>query len=911
MFKPNQNLGISGKAVLKYTLLPQISPRLKEIIGSGFANLSFFMVLVYQAVKLLPNDHPYLKSGARGTYSIRDVLGEASKNLQFNMKHIDQVIIYFALILGIILLGIQFFLLLISFLINPAMAGPAMPTGYGQFFTTAAPSEDIAFRLLDSVFGIPSLFGSKEVTENAFHTALHGLFQFYSIGLLVIAAILVIYMIFAVLAETAQTGTPFGKRYNHTWAPIRLVVAIGLLVPISYGLNSGQWITLYAAKMGSGFATNGWNKFNEVLGADNPLSNDSLIATPNMPDLKDISAFMMMAHACKAAYQEKNYMVGTEDVGDEIKAYLIDRDDPDSSQLMTGDIIAALKYTNNKDIFIRFGHKNNIYTNFAGNIFPYCGDIKVINTEKPERIAGGRAGAAGRPGSQLVLTPTGILAGSYYVLVNQMWGTQSQVSTPIGNVNINVPQGAAFTQMAVDAEKFINNELTNNPKMDLTPDLQNLIKTEAENQIEQGIVQAVLILRGQQQDKDQYLKYGWGGAGIFYNKIAAVNGQLTNAVFNKPGIVTYPYVMQEVCKENKQGNENVEAKKCYDPLLRKGQPVTLPQKSDEDIAKALSKVHDYWYKDNENDSGNAIINVINVMLGTSGLFDMCKNTDVHPLGQLSALGKGLIEAAIRNIGIGLGLGIASIIPVVGPTAGALSGMAMTFASIGILIGFMLYYLVPFMPFLYFFFAVGGWVKGIFEAMVGVPLWALSHIRIDGQGLPGDGGINGYFLIFEIFIRPILIVFGLIASVIIFGAMIKVLNEIFGIVVNNLAGNDPTLGEACFQGSPNPDKQAEMAQTFRGPIDEFFYTIVYAILVYMIGMSSFKLIDLIPNNILRWMGQGIQTYNDVAGEPAEGLMQKMAIGGGVLGGQLQQAGSQGMGAIKSAGQGLMDMTNDKP
>ena len=56
------------------------------------------------------------------------------------------------------------------------------------------------------------------------------------------------------------------------------------------------------------------------------------------------------------------------------------------------------------------------------------------------------------------------------------------------------------------------------------------------------------------------------------------------------------------------------------------------------------------------------------------------------------------------------------------------------------------------------FAVGGWVKGLFEAMVGVPLWALAHIRIDGQGLAGDAALNGYFLIFEIFIHLLMFFF---------------------------------------------------------------------------------------------------------------------------------------------------------
>jgi conjugal transfer/type IV secretion protein DotA/TraY len=867
---------ITGKSILKYTLLPEVGPRLKNMFDGGFANLAYFMALVYQAVKLLPTNHPYLKSGAIGQYSIRDVLTEASKNVRFDLKHIDQIIVFFALIAGIIILGIQFFLLLIAFLVRPASAQVEMPSGYGDFFTTAAPTEDLAFRLLDSVFGIPGMFNSKEIEggENAFHTALHGLFQFYSIGLLVIAAMLIIYFIFVVLAETAQTGTPFGKRYNHAWVPIRLVVAIGLLVPVSFGLNSGQWITLHAAKMGSGFATNGWIKFNEVLSEENTLGADSPVAQPNIPELKDLAAFIMIAKACKASYLDKD-----------IKAYLLNSKNiagiPPKELTATTFYSTAAQYSTSRLIYIRFGeHNDEEYKEHKGNVYPYCGDLTMV---VPELLK------EGHPGAAPVISPSNKVNGAYFKLIQEMWFND-------------------YEGMEIEVTKYIQSYLTHGDATQLNPNLKNKILKAQKEYVQPIILSAIEQAITEFKDGDQYRDYGWGGAGIFYNDIANINGRMTNAVMNKPQIKKYPSIMEFVCEENKQGNTKAPVDSCYDPKLPKGQRVVFTEEESENKAKALNDVHDYWYKDPDGMTGNGIINVINVMFGTQGLFDMCKNADVHPLAQLSTMGKGLVESAIRNIGIGLGLGLGSLIPVIGPTAGAVSKMAMSFASIGILIGFMLYYLVPFLPFLYFLFAVGGWVKGIFEAMVGVPLWALSHIRIDGQGLPGDGGINGYFLIFEIFIRPILIVFGLIAAVITFGAMIKILNEIFGIVINNLSGNDPTLGDACFQTPEgteiNPEQAAEkqeMANNFRGPIDEFFYTIVYAILVYMIGMASFKLIDLIPNNILRWMGQGLQTFNDQAGEPADGLMSKMAIGGGVMGQQLQSAGS----SLGQAGAGFFN------
>jgi len=41
-----------------------------------------------------------------------------------------------------------------------------------------------------------------------------------------------------------------------------------------------------------------------------------------------------------------------------------------------------------------------------------------------------------------------------------------------------------------------------------------------------------------------------------------------------------------------------------------------------------------------------------------------------------------------------------------------------------------------------------------------------------------------------------------------------------------------------------------------------------------------------------MGAGVSTFNDNASEPAEGIVQKLAVGGGLMGSQLQQAGQAG-------------------
>ena len=66
-------------------------------------------------------------------------------------------------------------------------------------------------------------------------------------------------------------------------------------------------------------------------------------------------------------------------------------------------------------------------------------------------------------------------------------------------------------------------------------------------------------------------------------------------------------------------------------------------------------------------------------------------------------------------------------------------------------------------------------------------------------------MKGIYMIFEIFLRPILIIFGLLAAFIIFSALVKVLNEIFSLVVVNLAGHH---GGVTAQVSEGPGFRVE-------------------------------------------------------------------------------------------------------
>lgn len=869
---------ITRQTFISYTLTPQIMPRAFRLFNGTFSHLAFFMALVYRAVNILPLGHPFTLSQNLGKFGLREVISVAASNLKFTRSHLDQVIIFFAILSAMIILFLQFILLFIFMTVGTAMASP--PSSWNDILKSPDLEKDLAMRILSHIFGIKELFGTEKGSA-AFHTALHALFQFYSVALLVIAALILIYFVFAVLAETAQHGTPFGKRFNHVWAPIRLVVGIGLLVPVTYGLNGAQWITLYAAKFGSNFATNGWIKFNDTLGeswkSTNETDKTNLVATPNTPDTQPLVAFLTIAKTCKVATEDRYQSAGKRR---EIRGYIVKNNaESEGADFIGKSWEQAADFANRGDIRIRFGEMSREnYTNQRGFVKPWCGELVLLATNKKD------------PGAR-------IMQEAYYKLVQDIWSSKyddianayyERFGKPKQNDTAGPLVDKAFKAKAFeDAQKPIT----------------EAIKKAVEAQVNSDVWK---------EDDKTLREHGWAGAGVWYNKLAQVNGVMVAAVDALPAPRAMPQVMEDVRKKKKQQNQAIDPDTMYEQTLSGNNAIVLTDPEDSAVARTLNEIYKDWRKDgglrtdklasHTSMTGNALIDFINLIFGTTGLFDMCKNADIHPIAQLSNVGKGLVDHSIKMFSASLGLGMgAALVPHIGPALGAMSGFMVTIGMIGLVTGFILFYIVPFLPFLYFFLAVGEWVKGLFEAMVGVPLWALAHLRIDGEGLPGDAAMDGYFLILEVFLRPIMIIFGLLASLTIFAALVKVLNEIFYLAVSNLSGFNPERTGACGKGAGGTGPQVGTMDWFRGPIDEFFFTILYAIIVYMMGMSCFKLIDLIPDNILRWMGTNVNSFGKQAGEQAQGLVQYLTAGGGAMAsnlkGSVESLGTAGSKAVQ--------------
>ncbi len=953
-------MAINRTTIVKYTMLPGVIPRLRGLVGSGFSFLASLIAVIYNNVGLIPDGHKYLKSSNFGHYGIRHVIAEAGNNLVFTRKHIDQIILYFTIMIGLALLIVQIVLLVVSLVSSPVMAS----TWYNMFVVTPVghtSSQDIAFVVLDNVFGIKALSGTgsalgffnscisdlgtdcEDIRGNVInsplsyplpmHIALHKMLHFYTLGIAFIAGLVIIYFIIAIIGETITSGTPFGQRFNKTWFIPRLIAFFALIAPISIvgnnqGINVAQLIVFSAAKFGSNMATNAWLQFNDDATVSTSKflgDHQSLLAQPNPPEIGGLTQFMHVARMCMYAEKVLN--------GIDVRAYIV-REHSNSatpSKLHTGatepfnsmggttdDYLdfrnaglgliggfeRAVIFSRYKTVIFRLGHRNppggtvndlndppGEYKGELGYVEPTCGELHFqITSLDPYAI--GNPATYGFQGTYF-----SILAGyidyfstatdkSAYCMVSASLPYQNDPAC-VGN---SYAVGGQFgygtntrwaTHLSAKAAiEFFNSRikarfLGKNTNWGTSTNTGSSLINDMRGDLDDPAYINSLVMPTEIRER------GWAGAALWYNKIAEINGIVVSATQNLPIVFSYPLVMERVALQHKAHDTNPSFAERYNPRLQNDQLADLPRPTDQYLAAMLYNDFNFWRTSSVQEtihtkqSNNAILDYANTMFGTQGLIDILENRGTHPLAMLSATGKGMVDASLKNLFasvVGQGLGNMLDDKFLGKLAQVASGFVGQFSLITLSIGFMLYYILPFMPFIYFFFAFSGWIKSIFEAVIAMPLWALAHIKIDGNGLPGPLATNGYFLIFEIFLRPTLIIFGLLASIAIFAALVDVFHEVFHILTLTATGFD--IDREVFDPSVTFNDGTNTLDYLRSPIDELFYTAIYTIIVYMLALSSFKLIDQIPNNIMRWMGVSVSTFQENAGDPASELAGKM-------------------------------------
>lgn len=957
---------VSAGSALNYATMPGIFPRLKDLLFSGFGPVTQLIAIICFMAGLLPKNHPCFSKDQHHNYGLVRILASAANNIEFKWKNIDKILVFALIVCGTVMMWLFIAGTIFYFLASPTFAG-----GVTTIFQTANPTDDLAFMMLDKTLGIPGIYNSSVSTTGTFpspfHVGMHELFRFYSWGIFVIALIIFLYHIINWVFDITQTGkvtehlsdevmAPYATSPSagFAWLPFRFVMALGLLMPFGDGFNSAQWITLYAAKYGSGLATNAWLEYNVQTG-DTPLGeeNKHLIAKPPEIDNTGIIKSLLLLNSCRftnlwsrafdpnlsyfvepyivnGTYSKRLFNDGATNNG------FMDANGGGSpynakpSTIAAGDpadhFIQILTYSNYGDIKIVLGAYDDSnptkYAEYPGGVLPVCGEITIPVTGRTGEALFAAEGYlfavlnlsfdVRRPSAPAVTdheieeAPFALWREfrrtSSFIKQNQvaqglpadfLCYYSASTGEPItGKCGDPVPASYwnklmdeyysyAFVVPPYSAYDFVSDQDTAYTEIDPNEVYIHSTPTAFSSV---GATNPLLMTVG-------ILKYGWGGAGLWYNKIAERNGSLYSAAGAIPVISKFPMIMEQIKDQRAKTDTKITGDFCEKFNPRKSgttstnQPVERNQ-AELEQAKSFHEMcsqlfnNQYLSQDGVTRTTvptNPIDKAIQMFFSEYQLFDSVNNKEVTPMAQLTSIGRLLIDKAIFGVAASAASyaaggavymsGDNTQTEALAEGLGALGKISMVIALIGLSSGFVLFYMLPIMPFIYFFFAVGRWVKTIFEALVGVPLWALAHMRVGGPGLPGNAAIGGYFLLLEIFIRPILTVFSLVAAFSIFSALVVGLNTVFTLVSHNLLGN---VSPADLSTLSTGDQKSFIAFS-RGMVDQFFLSVFYILLVYTIGTGCFKLIDLIPDNIMRWSGAGVQAFG--ASDTADDMIEE--------------------------------------
>lgn len=261
-----------------------------------------------------------------------------------------------------------------------------------------------------------------------------------------------------------------------------------------------------------------------------------------------------------------------------------------------------------------------------------------------------------------------------------------------------------------------------------------------------------------------------------------------------------------------------------------------------------------------------------------------QSSEVNPLVQTASAGYGLLLSGqilfIIYLTLSFVLGLVSGINATVLGTGATNPMfvaspmmwmvitPMIGALLGIIVsmGAMLGVYMPLIPYMIYTFGAIGWLTSTIETMVAGPLVALGilapggHHEILGKAEPA------LMLMFNVFLRPTLMVFAYIASILLSTVVVKMINTAFWpLVALQIAATGASAGK------DTSDAAGATALAFN-PLMLVFFLVAYVGMIVSALNKTFAAIHIIPERVMRWIGGQGDQYgeSEAVGEMKSGV-----------------------------------------
>lgn len=672
------------------------------------------------------------------------------------------------------------------------------------------------------------------------------------------------------LVASAKEGQALGRNYHEVWAPARVVIGFGMLTPMIGGLCGAQIIVLYLVAWGGNLANVVWKPY--------------VAAVTFTPNAKT-------SELANQIVAENNRNLGNSTVQNLFEKYLcyygIDQVRARGVWSVSGrEARSLIPSTAPVKFTAPTSFNNNV--NFMSNRIDYemnfgegCGKIEMsVIQPGSSSSASGDAAKFGTTSTKIDTT------------------IEDQNSAAIANarrmaIDSIAPEIAKIAHKA--AQTYQQNEGQTTPYFSPDGEAKNEMQTFVDT-ARDGYVRAITeAVTSQistnasgansriQELRSKATEDGWASAGTFYLTISRMQANLYGAAFG--GISSTPINL-----ETNGGLSQSVLEALAGTKDRPGVMTAYRTWWERNIAPASSS--DGKQAARAGASNSAWDFISNTSLAVGKVF---MHLDVNPLNPMQSMidyGNYLI-----NWGVGIYLALSAVTGlagfaqgtvdaagsapvggwiklIAGPVMkgiGAFAGMIsplISFAALGMIAaGAVHAFIIPLVPYILTTFFVASMLLLVVEALVAAPLWAFFHIRMDGQEFVDQVQRPGYMIAFNLILRPVLMIFGLLLSYLTFGAM------------------------SWFVGSTfMPAAYSLTASTTVGPLGAAVLVIMLAYINLQLAIKSFQLVTQIPDRVTRWFGQGGDRLGEeedthrhtafLAGQ-LSGKMEGMARGGGIV------------------------------
>lgn len=690
-----------------------------------------------------------------------------------------------------------------TWLALPVLAQDAPEPG---FFKPPADDSSVAF--LREIFGaVVDTIMTGDTSEQAADTALAAGFQVFGMGVLALGMLFVIYTTIKGAVDTAHDGEFLGKKMSSVWVPLRTAAGTAFLLPLKSGFSLVQIAVLWIAIHGVGLADRVW------LAMADHMSQTGMIGRPNIPDSRSLAANILRFEVCAAAMNKQYAAEGR----------------PER--------VAA--------------RRKVAYVTNTGEIF------RIGN------MLGGPGGAISAAADSLnaryqVVAYSWDATGGYVnregICGSLNWEESEQSGESNGNRNVyKTPileaQGRAV-EAVIATMRTVAEQIVAGRKP--APGALERAADHYENIVRNAASQAVNAANnGRESDFLEHAKEGgWIFAGAYYNQIINLNDAVQSAVNALPQSAAATI-------DDKEARDTLIT--YQDALVTANEYIRntsqSPRRAYESAADADVKVPKSW-DDMKRLINRPALGAINQMT------QEIAGANTSHIAQMKSIGDVVMATAWTVAGIhflasGFGGGIADDLATVGTfdageALASLNGVVWALVLSLLAAGMFLSFYVSMIPYIVWTTGLIKWLTVVVESVIAAPIWAAAHVHPDGDEQVGRAG-PGYMIILSLFLRPVLMIFGLVLSIVMAQPIAHYVNLTYITQVQGAMGNSANFLGAMIA-----------------------YTVIYALIMAIVLHAVFALINYIPDQVLRWVGSAISAHGIADQEAHEVQNRTLAV-----------------------------------